>query len=207
MTRLYSPFDAHPGQQWSNLIRPRPSTQTDTRVSASPLPGAPRTNSASRSAPSRVGSFPVVEVPLFAHTPAESVSEEISATNSPKPVVIVQVRMRLDKQHIQFRTLPQSDASPSPAAGNWREQFKRVLRCLAAPALFSRGPFGRNHNSLGLLARWSSKPLFHLRQEPSSGIAYAFHLLVGLVGLHADQSDRDVNAACAKNQSNRSKKL
>lgn len=38
---LYSPFDAHPGQQWSNLIRPRPSTQTDTageRVVASAFP-------------------------------------------------------------------------------------------------------------------------------------------------------------------------
>jgi hypothetical protein len=47
--------------------------------------------------------------------------------------------MRLDEQHVQFQTLPHFDASTSPAAGHWREQFKRVRRCFSAPAFFFGG--------------------------------------------------------------------
>lgn len=113
------------------------------------------------------------------------------ATNSPKPVVIVQVRMRLDEQHIQFRTLPHFDASTSPAAGHWREQFKRVLRCLSAPASFSRGPSGRNQifGAVYRLLRAFPSPRVHDANQSRGSLSQCFENLLGLFGFHNQQSE------------------
>lgn len=156
----FSYFEDRPSQQWSNEIRPRPSTQTDTRVSASPLPSAPRTLSV-------------------------------------EPIKVIPVRCKCQPNAFRLRIPVKPQADATPRQGNWREQFKRVLRCLAVPAFFNW--FG--------LRRPMVFSLLNSSQEPSSGIRNAFKILLWLVGLHADQSDREVRAACAKNQIIRSKKL
>lgn len=149
----WSPFEDHPGQQWSNSIPSRVPLQlvTDTAGERFAFPALP-------------------------------------ADQSP-PRNIVIVSMRLDAQHIQFETLPQPDAPQAQQQVNWREQFKRVLRGLTAPALYRRGDRHADLNFCGPLDRWSFQPLVQACKQASGSVTQTLKSLSWLVPFHGFNHD------------------
>lgn len=147
MSGFYSPFDAHPGQQWSNLIPLRAPTHTEQTGERCLLPALPVAPNSPAMASGRLRASTSSEPHGMEGSGGDSV--ERHATNSPKPIQVIPVRCKCQPNAFRIRIPAKPQAKAAPRQGNSREQFKRVLRCLAAPALSRRGDRHADMNLFG----------------------------------------------------------
>lgn len=122
---------------------------------------------------------------------------------------VIQIRCKAGSQHIRIRIPAKPQAKAAPRQGYSAGNVRACQNPRGSLPLFSRyvGTFAGRTKFVGAMKAPRTSSLLNSSQEPSSGIRKTFENLLGLFSFHADQSDREAKAACAKNQSIWSKKL